>query len=201
MSKIQHTVACLSLLLILCALTINPALAASDPLVRFLGADYLSGKGLVLYFDVSPDFDPLQFENSISLEGFVYPLSCHFNVRNILVCVAPVKKSEIGQAAAVSFGGTTFDLTVPETNVPRITSGVCSGYSVGSYAYGVFDYDADLIWHSIGTNVQNCPAAVGDEIPLFSPDWGDTELHYYSLDGSDNCAPDLGDGYYFDLCW
>jgi hypothetical protein len=181
------------------ALAVNPALAADNPPVRFLGADYLSGKGLLLYFDASPEFDPGQTELSVVVGGFSYVLTCHFNARNVLVCVAPVKKSEIGQSAAVSFGGTTFDLTVPEANVPRIWA--CKGYSVGSYVYDVFDYDVEIVWHSIGTQVQNCPAMVGDAIPFFSPDHGDTELHYYSLDGSDNCAPDLGDGYYFEFCW
>ncbi len=203
MGKILGIIICTSLLLTSLALTVVPAMAADGPSIRFLGANYLSGKGLVLYFDVPSDLDPGQVENSVVVDGVSYSLTCHFNARGLLVCIAPVKKSGIGHSADVSFGGMTFNLTIPEVSVPRITPGVtmCAGYSVGSYVYDVFDYDSDLVWHSIGTHTQDCPAAVGDAIPFFSPDWGDTELHYYSLDGSDNCAPDLGDGYYFEFCW
>lgn len=149
---------------LLLAASAFPALAAG-PSVSFLGADFISGKGLVLYFDVPADFDLSQADSFVVVDGITYPLNCLFNDGGILVCIAAVKKTAIGMTALIVFGGSSFETLVPEANVrPVVIASACTGYT-----YSVYDYDLGFTWHEIGTHDQSCPALVGDAIPFFQP--------------------------------
>jgi hypothetical protein len=183
-------------MLALAALAATPVFAAGESDFSFLGVDYITGKGLAVYFKVSEDSDFILLPNYVVIEDVNYPLDCQTRDNDEFICLAKVKKSAIGEQAEIHAGGRTFTAVVPEARVR-----LCNGYRLAGYTYSVYDYDLSLVWYEAGTHTQSCPAEVGDAIPFLSPDWGDTELHYYSLDGVDRCAPSLGDGYYFDSCW
>jgi hypothetical protein len=190
--KTYRRLAVLFLLISMLAVSAVSAFAA-EPSITLLGVDFISGKGLVLYFNVGPDFDASQ-GGSVVVDGVNYTMACHFNDSDRLVCIADVSKATIGSQSYVTIGGSNFDVVVPEANVPVF---VCSGYT-----YNVFDYGPAYIpWGVIGTYNQPCPASTGDQIyDYYNPNWDYSYDYVYGTVGSDYCAPELGGGYYYDNC-
>jgi hypothetical protein len=185
----------LSISLIL-AVTAIPAFAAG-PDVSLLGVDFITGKGLVVYFNVGPDFDPDQ-AGSVVVNGVSYPLSCHFNDGGLLVCIAAVKKTAIGELADISLGDSSFEVIVPAANIPIVSFSSCS-----SYTYNVIDYgpeDGNTDWHVFDTYTQCSPAELGDTLhDYYNPEYDDT-FDYIFSELAGECGegdPDLGDGYYY----
>lgn len=195
MGKLSRLIALGLALAVVAAAQASPAVAAGVDEIKFLGADYFRGKGLVLYFAIPDDFQMGTAPGSITIGEETYGLDCHINGQGLLACLAGVKSSAIGQGAWFTFNGKQIDLSVPDVNRR------CEGYAAGGYSYGIYDFDLSYVWYPIGVHVQDCPAMVGDAIQATSPDWGDTLPHYFSESGADRCAPDLGSGYYFDACW
>ena len=190
------------ILIALTALLATPALAAEVSTVHFLGADYISGKGLVLYFEVPEGFEIESVEKNVTVNDVNFPLSCQFNANGLLACVAGVKKTDIGSMASIFFGGASYESIIPEANIRR-----CAGYSSKGYSYDVYDYGPDAIpWGLIGTYTQSCPAVTGDVITFYNANWAGLTLengyfdYTYTLDGTITCAPNFGNGYYFDDC-
>ena len=201
-SKLFRLLASILVLVTTTAMYASPALAAGIPAIRFLGADYVSGKGLVLYFDVPEGVDIETIARNVVVNGVQFPLNCQFNANDLLACVAGVKKTDIGSTAFISFGGASFESKIPEANVR-----VCIGYSYNGYTYNVYDYGPeDIPWGLIGTYSQSCPAISGDVIVFFNANWAGLTLengyfdYKYVLDGLAACAPDFGNGYYYEDC-
>ena len=186
---------------------VTPAQAAGVTAVHILGADYISGKGLVLYFEVSVDFNLEAAEKLVIVNGIRFPLACQFKDNGLLVCVAGVKKTAIGSLASIFIGDASFESTIPEPNMPVVpVVNVCTGYEYNVYDYGPPTPEI-IPWGLIGTYTQPCPATVGDVIEFYNANWDGFQFYdgffdyTYSLDGNDVCAPDLGNGYYFEDCF
>ena len=200
--KLFRMLATILFLVATVAMFATPALAADVPSVRFLGADYVSGKGLVLYFDIPEGFEFETIAKNVVVNGVQFPLSCQFNANGLLACVAGVKKSDIGSKAFISFSGASFESKIPEANVR-----VCIGYTYNGYTYNIYDYGPeDIPWGLIGTYTQSCPAITGDVITFYNGNWAGLTLedgyfdYTYVPDGAATCAPNFGNGYYYDDC-
>jgi hypothetical protein len=198
MGKINQVILVIALLVAVLGLSANPAWAAQESTIHFLGVDYISGKGLIIYFDAPEGFEFDTFEKNVVVNGVQFALDCHFNGNKLLVCIAGVKKDDIGNKALINLGGREFEAEVPEANVKKCNS---------SFTYGVYDYGPDAIpWGLIGTVTQPCQALVGDTIVFYNANWAGLTVengyfnYTYVPSGVAACAPNFGDGYYYDDC-
>jgi hypothetical protein len=172
------------------ALAVTPAAAVGEKSITFLGATYIQGKGVVFEFKVVGEFSDLP--GYVRVGGQQYALSCHFNGKGNLACMATQGLAHfIGQNVQGEIAGYTF------------SGSIKGGGSSSSNCYSVYDYYPTYQdWYTVGQNCQGSPASAGDAITFYNPDYGLNHNYKFSLTtGLEVCpaSPDLGEGYYY-LC-
>jgi len=187
--KARRVLAVFLILMHLLITGVSTAKADSTP-ITLQSAEFITGKGFVLKFQVTPKFDPKKVDKFILINSVKYKLDCH-RQNDILTCVAEISRKQFGNHAIIWIGKYSFGATIKE---PR-----------QSYCYNIIDYDLSGVWERIGTYCQDHVARIGEAITFYNPEWFDYFDYIYTLDGSDAfCsgdsffpAPDLGNGYYY----
>jgi hypothetical protein len=162
-------------ILAMLALAVTPVAAAGEKSITFLGAQLIPGKGVVFEFNVVGEFSDLS--GFVKVGGQQFGLSCHFNGKGNLACMASQGLSRyLGQVATGSINGYNF-------------SGLIRGF-----CYSVYDYYPNPLpenWGEIGKHCQKSPASPGDIIQFHNPDYPSTPFwnYGYSLGYYFVCGP------------
>jgi hypothetical protein len=165
------------------------AAAGNEHSIQIIFVQYIPGKGVVFKFQVKGDFGKTLERGTVTIKGSDFKLTCGFTDFGDLSCIASQGLSKyVGEYAHIFIAGYSFNVLI---------RGAAYCYNIIDYppVYPYFD-----AWKVYGTHCQGSPAQAGDSFTYYNPDWD----HYYSVyfftNGTDACAPDFGEAYYFDDC-
>ena len=182
------------LLIILTIVLLTTLVVATSPVsaetrrISLLNATVIDGRGAIFTFRLFGDFE--KFPAYVNFSGTHYKLNCNLKPsdNNILVCRGANRGLD-------SLGGTTVEVVVAGFSFTTFVS------VKEVYCYGIYDYDPEGVWASIGKTCQSEKPPVGDAIEWYNPDWDDDFFYYFKNQGG-FCGPqnDFGAGYYYPDC-
>ena len=97
--KARRVLAVFLILMHLLITGVSTAKADSTP-ITLQSAEFITGKGFVLKFQVTPRFDPKKVDKFILINSVKYKLDCH-RQNDILTCVAEISRKQFGSVLKV----------------------------------------------------------------------------------------------------
>lgn len=149
-----------------------------------------NASGPTFIFRVTGEFSESELNGGfVSVEGGNdYPLYCEQIDADTVVC--HTSKKVAGHDVVVGFGGARFWVAVPSQTF-------CYQAYDWNYTPGGWLFDSEY-WSNFARHCQENPAAAGDRIVLFNPEWGASYTYTYYPGGVDAYGWDNpGAGYFY----